>query len=74
MRRADLIDYINEIKYLERPRWMKEADMAHQIRKKRNLVHAKLCIDTNEVNEETARMVIEYLDKVLRTRGAHCLG
>lgn len=73
-RRADLIDYINEIKYLERPRWIKEADMAHQIRKKRNLVHAKLCIDTDEVNEETAHMVIEYLDKVLRTRGAHCLG
>lgn len=48
--------------------------MAHQIRKKRNLVHAKLCIDTNEVNEDTARMVIEYLDKVLRTRGVHCLG
>lgn len=74
MRRADLIDYINEIKYLERPRWMKEADMAHQIRKKRNLVHAKLCIDSSEINEETARMVIEYLDRVLRTRGAHCLG
>ena len=74
MKRADLIDYINEIEYLERPRWMKEADMAHQIRKKRNLVHAKLCIGTNEVNEGAARMVIEYLDKVLRTRGAHCLG
>lgn len=74
MKPAALIDYINEIKYLERPRWMKEADMAHQIRKKRNLVHAKLCIAADEVNEETARMVIEYLDKVLRTRGAHCLG
>ena len=48
--------------------------MAHQIRKKRNLVHAKLGIAADEVNEETARMVIEYLDKVLRTRGAHCLG
>ena len=72
-RRADLYDYINAIKYIEKPRWAHEADMAHTIRKKRNLVHAKLCISSHDVNEETARMVIEYLDQVLRTRGAHCL-
>ena len=71
-KRADLLDYINEIKFLERPRWAKEADMAHTIRRKRNLIHAKLCIDSDEVNEKTARMVIDYLDKVLRTRGANC--
>ena len=72
-KRADLYDYINAIEYIEQPRWAREADMAHTIRKKRNLVHAKLCISSHDVNEETARMVIEYLDQVLRTRGAHCL-
>ena len=72
-KRADLIDYINEIKFIERPNWIKEADMAHEIRKKRNLIHAKLCIDSDDVSEETARMVVGYLDSVLKTRGARCL-
>ena len=47
-KRADLVDYINEIKYIERPHWMEEASKAHEIRKKRNLVHAKLCIKSDE--------------------------
>ena len=68
-KRADLIDYINEIKYIEKPRWVKEADMAHKIRKKRNLVHAQLCISEGAVGEESARMVIDYLEQVLKTRG-----
>ncbi len=68
-KRADLIDYINEIKYIERPRWMDEATKAHEIRKKRNLVHAKLCINSDEVNENVCREVIGYLEDVLRTRG-----
>lgn len=68
-KRADLIDYINEIKYIEKPRWVKEADMAHKIRKKRNLVHARLCISEGAVGEESARMVIDYLEQVLKTRG-----
>ena len=68
-KRADLIDYINEIKYIERPRWMEEATKAHEIRKKRNLVHARLCINSDEVNERVCREVIGYLEDVLRTRG-----
>jgi len=67
---ADLNDYINEIKYIERPHWMEEANKAHAIRKKRNLVHAKLCMKSNEINEEVCREVIGYLKDVLKTRGA----
>lgn len=68
-KRADLIDYINEIKYLRRPRWMDEAAKAHEIRKKRNLVHAKLCLQSDDINEEVCREVISYLSDVLKTRG-----
>ena len=67
-KRADLIDYINEIKYIERPHWIHEATKAHEIRKKRNLVHAKLGINSDEINEETCRMVIDYLRDVIKTR------
>lgn len=69
--RADLIDYINEIKYIKRPRWMDEADKAHKIRQKRNLVHAKLCINSDEINESVCREVISYLSDVLMTRGVN---
>ncbi len=68
-KRADLIDYINEIKYIEMPHWIDEANKAHEIRKKRNLVHAKLGINSDEINEETCRMVIDYLRDVIKTRG-----
>lgn len=69
-KRADLIDYINEIKYIERPRWVDEATKAHEIRKKRNLVHAKLCLSQSiEIDDETCQMVIGYLRDVLKTRG-----
>ena len=67
-KRAELIDYINEIKYIERPHWMEEASKAHEIRKKRNLVHAKLCMNSDAVNEDVCRQVIEYLKDVLKTR------
>lgn len=68
-KRAELVDYINEIKYIERPYWMEEASKAHEIRKKRNLVHAKLCMNSDEINEHVARTVIKYLKDVLKTRG-----
>lgn len=69
IKRADLIDYINEIKYIKRPDWAVQAQEAHSIRKKRNLVHAKLCINNDEINETVCRQVIEYLQNILRTRG-----
>ena len=66
---AGLSDYINEIKVLAKPKWMK-ADEAHQIREKRNLVHAKLCMSESKgINEDTCREVILYLKEVIETRG-----
>lgn len=50
-KRADLIDYINEIKG------------------KRNLVYAKLCLKSDEINEAVCREVIGYLEDVIKTRG-----
>lgn len=70
-KRADLYDYINEIKYIDPHVWHKEDKLAHVIREKRNLIHARLCIDKDEVNEGTARMVIDYLEQVLKTRGIY---
>lgn len=68
-KRADLIDYIDIIKEIQKPSWMEEAGKAHIIRKKRNLVHAKLCLNSDEINETVCREVIEYLKDVLKTRG-----
>lgn len=70
-KRAELIHYINSIKFIYRPKWMEEADKAHEIRKKRNLVHAKLCMKSDmDINEETCKQVIGYLKDILKTRGA----
>lgn len=66
---ANLVDYINAIKAIKKPHWMEEANKAHTIRLKRNVVHAKLCMkNTTEINAETCRMVIEYLMDIISTR------
>lgn len=68
-KKADLYDYINEIREIKRPDWMEEADKAHKIRRKRNLVHAKLCLNSSEeLNDDTCKMVIGYLKEVIQTR------
>ncbi|OQB15022.1 MAG: hypothetical protein BWY15_00837 [Firmicutes bacterium ADurb.Bin193] len=67
-KRADLIDYINAIREIKKPDWMDEADKAHKIRSKRNLVHAKLCMKTDEINENICVQVIGYLKDVISTR------
>lgn len=68
-KRADLIDYIDSIASIKRPKWMDEAKKAHNIRKKRNMVHAKLCMGNNQdINQETCKMVIEYLIEIISTR------
>lgn len=67
--KAGLIDYIDKIRIIKKPDWVKQADEAHDIRKKRNLVHAKLCLnESDEINEATCRMVLNYLQDVLETR------
>jgi len=70
-KRADLIDYINEINVIKMPNWVEEATKAHAIRRKRNLVHAKLCLNTDEINKAVCDKVIEYLKDVLVSRGIH---
>lgn len=67
--RGSLAIYIREIKYLKRPGWLVEAEKANLIRNKRNMVHAKLCLNSDEViNEKLCREVIGYLVDVIRTR------
>jgi hypothetical protein len=36
---------------------------------KKNLVHAKLGINSDEINEDTCRRGIDYLRDVIKTRG-----
>lgn len=65
----ELYDYINAISEIKKPEWMIESQNAHEIRTKRNLVHAKLCLKkSNEINDETCKKVIEYLSGIIETR------
>jgi len=65
-REAKLIDYIQLITELEHPKWMVTSERAHFIRQQRNLVHAKLCMDTkNEINQETCEKVLRYLNEII---------
>ena len=66
---ADLAGYINEIKEIKKPAWMQESFEAHEIREKRNLVHAKLCLKEKEKIDETmCRTIIEYLKNIIDSR------
>ena len=63
--------YIRDIKYLKRPEWIDEAEKAFAIKDKRNMVHAKLCLNSEEkINEDLCREVIGYLKDVLKTRNS----
>lgn len=68
IKNAVLKDYIDAIGVLKVPEWM-EKEKANVIRSRRNLVHAKLCVKTNDVNEATCKQVIDYLIEILKTRG-----
>lgn len=67
-RRADLKDYISVIAELKKPNWFEAAKKATEIRKKRNLVHAKLYINDNDISRETCTEVINFLEAVINTR------
>ena len=68
-KRAELIDFIDAIAEIKKPDWMEEASKAHQIRDKRNMVHAKLCMRrSQQINEATCKMVIDYLIEIISTR------
>lgn len=66
-----LAGYINEIKYLKRPKWFDEADKAFAIKDKRNLVHAKLYIKEEEIGKDACEMVIDYLKDVIASRNKY---
>ncbi|MBR0099826.1 MAG: hypothetical protein IJP90_08940 [Treponema sp.] len=67
-RRADLKDYIDAIQELKKPSWFDAARKATEIRKKRNLIHAKLYINDDDISKETCTQVIDYLEYVINTR------
>ncbi len=65
----DLSQMIDRIADINRPDWMYEQKKAHEVRKKRNLVHAKLCLKNEEgINKETCEKVLSYLKVILNTR------
>ena len=71
-KRADLYDYIKEIKSIKESKgfnWNDEESKANEIREKRNLVHAKLGINSDEINEKTCRSIIEDLRCIIKSRG-----
>lgn len=68
-RKADLADYIDEIRDIKRPNWMQEWQEANIIRKKRNLVHAKLCLKENiQIDDTICKDVISYLKNIIDSR------
>ena len=71
-RNADFEAYIDAIKEIKKPEWDKEAEKAHFIRKKRNLIHAsklyKELKKGDEISEKVCKEVIEYLKDIIKTR------
>lgn len=66
-RRADLKDYIDEIQN-KRPDWISGAKKATEIRKKRNLVHAKLYIAEGEVSQDICYEMLQNLEAIINNR------
>ena len=73
-KRSDLSTYIEQIKEIEKPNWMESSEKAHFIRRKRNNVHARLCLkEGTGINEKTCLSVIEYLREIIDTRFLPCI-
>lgn len=66
-KRADLIDYINIIQK-KRPNWIEGADKATEIRKKRNLVHARLYIEEGEITQDVCYEMLNNLETIINNR------
>ena len=65
----NLCNYINQIKEIQKPHWIDPAQKAHVIRKKRNLVHATLCLNKEQtIDENLCLKVLQYLKYVISTR------
>lgn len=66
-KRADLIDYINIIQK-KHPDWIEGADKATEIRKKRNLVHARLYIEEGEITKDVCYEMLNNLETIINNR------
>ena len=73
--KPQLVDYIAAIPEVGYPDWIDKAEVATfkhnatQIREKRNLVHATLCLkDCEKINAELCQRVIGYLKEILEIR------
>lgn len=65
----NLCNYINQIKEIQKPRWIDPAKKAHIIREKRNLVHATLCLNSQQtIDNNLCLEVLKYLKYVMSTR------
>ena len=67
--KAELADYIDEIKDIKGNSWNKMAEKSHQIREKRNMIHAKIVIKNGPVlNEFTCKNIVNDLMIVIDSR------
>ena len=66
-KRADLMDYINIIQK-KRPDWIDGARKATEIRKIRNLVHAKLYIEKGAISQEICYEMLNNLEVIIDNR------
>lgn len=61
--------YINQMEKIGLANWEQLRNKAHFIRKKRNLVHAKICLERKkEVNKDISNQVITYLKEIVESR------
>jgi len=66
---SKLSDYIDAIAEIQAPEWLEEKEMAHKIRKGRNVVHPKCFIKSDKkIDEKTCEEVISYLEEIINKR------
>ena len=66
-RKASFYDYINIIQR-KRPDWIDGAKKATEIRKTRNLVHAKLYIEKGAISQEVCYEMLKNLEVIINNR------
>lgn len=66
-RKASFYDYINIIQR-KRPDWIDGAKKATEIRKTRNLVHAKLYIEKGTISQEVCYEMLKNLEVIINNR------
>lgn len=67
---ANLYGVIRRLKEIYNPSWNSEANAAHDIRLKRNLVHpVKFVVENPTVNRDTCLQVLREMQSILISRG-----